>query len=181
MKKTISLNSKQLKQLANSIREVSKVFSNNENKIIEALSEYTKEQVEKNISSTRFEDGTHDLEAIIEKKDNSILVGMRGKQSVYDEFGTGTEGESNQHPMKSGKNLNPYNSGSTIRKADSYTSEMTGIPQGELYWTYRGKNGEKIYTTGVPAGKQVYSAYQQMKQKKKSIIKEIGSDMLSKL
>lgn len=179
MKRIIKLNSKDIKSFSKEILKMKEKF-NAKNEILKALAKFMQEEIDKNISNTQFEDGTHDLKSIYEEKADSIVVGMRGTQSVYDEFGTGTEGASNQHPMKSGTNLNAYNSGSTIRKANSYIADLTGIPQGELYWTYIGQNGEKNYTTGIPAGKQVYNAYLSMQKEKKNIIMKKGRELLSK-
>lgn len=139
--------------------------------IVYSLAEAVENEVKNNIGKTKFEDGTHDLTTILEKRGDSIVVGMKGQQAVYDEFGTGTEGESNSHPAKEGKGLNPYNSGPTIRKANKRVSELTAIPQGEKYWTYE-KGGVLYYTTGIPAGRQVYNAYRTVKKNQKYIIKK---------
>ena len=100
-------------------------------------------------------------------------VGMRGEQVLYTEFGTGTEGALDPHPLKNEYNLNPYNSGKTIRKASKDVSEITMIPEGELYWTYKDEEtGGVKYTQGVPAGKMVYLAYKSTTKKAPKIFKD---------
>ena len=85
--------------------------------------------------------------------------------------------------MKGDFPLKPYNSGKTIRtnKSDESTATTKGIPVGELYWTYKDKNGEKKYTQGIPSGKQVLNAAISLDKQKKQIIKQEVSDVLSKL
>lgn len=179
LKKTVKLLSSDLRELAGNIRDVkSKFDDNSQNKIILQLAEEIKKEIDNNISSTKFEDGTHDLGSFLAIKGNTITVGMKGSQAVYDEFGTGTEGEVNQHPLKSEMGLNPYNSGSTIRKANKYISDLTAIPPGEKYWTFE-KGGNIYYTTGIPAGRQVYNAYRKVRKNQKSIIKKALEKILN--
>ena len=85
-------------------------------------------------------------------------VSMSGPQALYSEFGTGTRGGLHPHPMKNNFNLNPYNSGRTIRAASSKVTEKSGIPAGTLYWTYKDSEGNIQYTQGIPAQMQVYKA-----------------------
>lgn len=181
MKKTIKFSSNEYRNLAEEIRKMKSKFesqnSNTQNSIIYSLAESVEKEIDKNISKTQYEDGSHDLTTILEKRDNAIVVGMKGEQAVYDEFGTGTEGESNQHPEKDGKGLNAYNSGPTIRKASKRISDLTAIPQGEKYWTYK-KDGVLYYTTGIPAGRQVYNAYRTVKKNQKEIIKKAVEKIL---
>ena len=117
----------------------------------------------------------------IEKNNNGYKVGARGSQVLYDEFGTGTEGLNKPHELKNNFNLNEYNSGKTIRKASINIKPETGILPGELYWTYKNKNGETIYTQGIPAGKEVFNAEQTVKKEKAKIIKRKVGEVLSKL
>ena len=70
--------------------------------------------------------------------------------------------------------------GKTIRKAGVNTSPKTGVLLGELYWTYQ-KDGETIYTQGIPAGKQVFNASESLRREKNKIVKKKVSDKLSKL
>ena len=51
---------------------------------------------------------------------------------------------------------------------------------GGLYWTYN-KDGIKVYTQGIPAGKQVYNAAKRLQKEKEKISKKVVGDALSKL
>lgn len=71
-------------------------------------------------------------------------VGITGHQVIYDEFGTGTNGELNPHPDKNKYPLNDYNSGKTI-KTDK---------RGFDYWVWHGHP-----TYGIPAGMFMYNSF----------------------
>lgn len=109
-------------------------------------------------------------------------VGIKGSQSIYDEFGTGNYGEAKAHPLKGEYNLNGYNSGKTIRinKDNSTNATENGIPVGSLYWAYK-YQGVKYYTMGRPAGMHVYRASKNMQRKFRSISKKRVGEWLSKL
>lgn len=120
--------------------------------------------------------------------ENKAKIGIKGRQALYDEFGTGTRGaEGTHHPLKSEMGMNPYNyhikPTGTIRwngnSADSKASQQ-GIPPNTYYWTYK-YNGEKIYTYGRPAGLHVYTASKTIKNKMKQITKKRITEWLSKL
>lgn len=145
------------------------------------LADYTRTEIDNNLSATQFKDGNDDVYTFKENKDNKIIVGMRGSQALYDEFGTGTQGEQSPHPYKSEYPLSGYNTGRRIRKASVKVNENTGLPIGIKYWTYKNKQGETVYTTGIPAGKQVFNASISLRNKKNQIIKQKVSDALSKL
>ena len=92
---------------------------------------------------------------------------MVGTQAIYTEFGTGTEGQNSPHPQKQEFELNAYNSGEKIRRAErdihvkdvsTQLDEKTDINAGELYWVYLNESGQPIYTQGIPAQKIVYDA-----------------------
>lgn len=177
-----------LKSIQELLQKTQKIKSNLEkasNNIVEKLSDYTYQEIQKNISSTPYKDASDDVGAFNVGSKKKRIVGMMGKQAIYDEFGTGTIGENSPHEnrkkIKGGK-LNWYNTGVTIREnsnPDSKASEA-GIPTNGLYWTYN-HGGKKIYTQGIPAGKQVFNASISMNKKKKEIIKQEVSDALSKL
>jgi hypothetical protein len=152
-------------------------------KIVEELADYTLKEIQNNYSATPYKDGNEDMSYFSEKKNNIIKVGISGSQVLYNEFGTGEEGANDGHEMKGDFSLNPYNSGKTIREntnADS-TASQNGIPMGGLYWTYKDKQGNKVYTQGIPAGKQVFNASISLRKYKKKILKQEVSDVLSKL
>jgi hypothetical protein len=127
-------------------------------KIIDALAERALEEIKNNYSKAEYgQAGEYmDFEKIgtVDEK----TVSMSGPQAWYSEFGTGTYGEMQPHPLKDRFGLNPYNSGPTIRPASEKVSMKTDIPVGSLYWTYKAENGQIYYSQGVPAQKQVYNA-----------------------
>lgn len=170
-----------LKDLSNKINNLKTELKQSEEKIVEKLANYTKTEIENNLSSTQFKDGNDNVSTFVEKNGNRTKVGMRGSQVLYDEFGTGTEGQKSPHPYKGKYSLSGYNTGKRIRKASATVNEKTGILIGTMYWTYKNKQGETVYTTGIPAGKQVFNAAISLRNKKKQIIKQEVSDVLSKL
>lgn len=74
-------------------------------------------------------------------------IGATGEQVIYDEFGTGENGMLFPHPLKSQYDLEPYNSGPTIR-TDQY---------GMHYWVYNDR-----VTYGVPSGQFMYKAVREL-------------------
>ena len=119
----------------------------------------------------------------IEGDDYSKNVIMEGPQAIYDEFGTGTLGEQNPHPIKSRFNLNDYNTGRTIRPArgvdvDEALKQGAHIPEGGLFWTYRNTLGDKIYTQGTPAQKEVYDSMNKTWDKSSKIINKIVKEII---
>ena len=93
---------------------------------------------------------------------NESEIIARGKDVLYEEFGTGDKGEDNPHPVKSKYDLNDYNSGSYIMDTrdnsnphlDQFLATQ-GIYNGK-YWTYK-KDGVRYYTQGVPSGQEVWN------------------------
>lgn len=165
------------KKIDNLILELPKV---NE-EILSELANIGQNEIEKNRASTIYTDGNDDYRVFKEKTNNGYRVGARGSQVLYDEFGTGTEGLNAPHELKNNFNLKEYNSGKTIRSAGINMKPETGILPGELYWTYKGKNGEIVYTQGIPAGKEIFNAEQTVKREKAKIVKKKVGDVLSKL
>lgn len=110
-----------------------------------------------------------DIQTKVEKKEKGYSITAYGDDVVYAEFGTGDMGAQNSHPKKSDYNLNPYNSGETIRDVSSLqlmgkalqNVAEHGIVSGK-YWTYK-KDGAVHYTQGVPAGKQMYNIVNYLK------------------
>ena len=127
--------------------------------------------------SKRFKDpNITDINTRYEKIDDGYELISEGKDVVYEEFGTGDEGETHPHDEKSTYEsqygLKKYNSGSYIRDVSSvekgtYTYEdlqEIGITGGK-FWQYE-KNGTVYYTQGVPAGQEMWDT-------RNHIIKEI--------
>lgn len=177
----VKLSNQDLNDLLKKINNLKSNLKKSETKIKNNLADYAKNEIDNNISSTQFKDGNDDVKTFIENHDNKVKVGMRGSQVLYDEFGTGTQGESNPHPLKNNFGLAGYNTGRKIRKASVKVNEKTGIPIGTKYWTYKNKQGETVFTTGIPAGKQVFNAAMSLRNKKMQIVKQEVSDALSKL
>ena len=177
----VKLSNQELNNLLKKINNLKTNLKESETKIKNNLADYTRTEIDNNISSTQFKDGNDDVKTFIETHDNKVKVGMRGSQVLYDEFGTGTQGESNRHPLKGKYGLAGYNTGRKIRKASVKVNENTGIPIGTKYWTYKNKQGETVFTTGIPAGKQVFNAAMSLRNKKMQIVKQEVSDALSKL
>lgn len=177
----VKLSNQDLNDLLKKINNLKSNLKESETKIKNNLADYAKNEIDNNISSTQFKDGNDDVKTFIENHDNKVKVGMRGSQVLYDEFGTGTQGESNPHPLKNNFGLAGYNTGRKIRKASVKVNEKTGIPIGTKYWTYKNKQGETVFTTGIPAGKQVFNAAMSLRNKKMQIVKQEVSDALSKL
>lgn len=172
-----------INSVINKLNKFRSSYSKLQTEILDEVAEYTKNEIEKNYQSSQYEEESGDRNIMINKAEKSRTITVSGSQVLYTEFGTGTIGESHPHPEKSKYNLNPYNSGKTIRpnkKKDS-TASKEGIPLNSLYWTYINKSGEKVYTQGIPAGMQVYRAVQNTKKKIKPITQRKVADLLSKL
>lgn len=182
MKKiNIPLTTKGIKDFKDKIDNLITQLPKVNEQILSELADLGQSEIEKNRASTIYTDGNDDYKVFKEKTENGYKVGARGSQVLYDEFGTGTEGINEPHPIKNEFNLKEYNSGKTIRTASIKMKPDTGILPGEKYWTYKGKDGELVYTQGIPAGKEVFNAEQIVKRKKQEIVKKKVGEVLSKL
>jgi len=174
------------KGLAGLQKEIDDLIAKNEKagkKICDEISKYGLKQAEKiykdyrlrgNIPNTFYIDGT-DL-------DKRIV--MEGVQAVYDEFGTGTEGETHPHPIKSQFNLNDYNSGETIRPAkpkdvNAARAQGLNIPPGGLFWTYVDANGTIRYTQGTEAQREIYDSKMRAKAESPRIIRKVMKEVIN--
>lgn len=144
--------------------------------IIDELAERALTEIRNNYIQGEYQAG-EEMDFVKTGSENEKTVSMVGPQAWYSEFGTGTHGEQHPHPLKQRFKLNPYNSGETIRKATKSVAEKTGIPEGELYWTYQDVNGEIQYTQGIPAQKQVYDAGQTIQKEIPEIVQKIMKGM----
>lgn len=131
--------------------------------IIEDLANLALDKMQNNYSKAEYQAGEY-MDFTKNGSDTEKTVSMAGPQAWYSEFGTGTYGEMQPHPLKGRFALNPYNSGKTIRPASDNVSAKTGIPAGGLYWTYKANDGQIYYTQGIPAQKEVYEAGQTVKK-----------------
>lgn len=158
MSKTIKipLDTKEIAKMINKLDMWAKQINKATQGSIDELAELGKSVAESNYGSNGYQ-ATSDMDfAVVDEGEYRKKVYMGGLQAIYEEFGTGTIGERSPHENKVGKGLNAYNSGQTIRAASEYIEAKTGIPQGELYWTYMDESGKRIYTQGIPAGKEIY-------------------------
>ena len=139
-------------------------------KIIDALAERALDEIKNNYSKAEYGQAGEHMDFLKEGTVDEKTVSMAGPQAWYSEFGTGTYGEMQPHPLKDRFGLNPYNSGPTIRPASEKVSMKTDIPVGSLYWTYKDGNGYIHYSQGIPAQKQVYDAGQTIKKELPEIV-----------
>lgn len=165
-----------IKQLQDYLNNLNNNLDKLLNGVVGELAEVSSNKMQEVYNNSGVEDSTPmDFSVVGTNADKT--VSMSGEQALYDEFGTGTIGSENPHPMKNNFNLNPYNSGSTIRKNESADSiaSLNGIPVGALYWTYIDNNGNKIYTQGIAAQKEGYEAFHEaLNQAPKIIGKKMG-------
>ncbi len=161
-----------IKELKEKVINLSKNLEEAEQLVKEDMASLVETQIQNNYAASPYTDGNDDVAFFKEKKDKKIIVGVRGTQVLYREFGTGTEGLNAPHPMKNEFGLKGYNTGEKIK---------VNSKNGELYWVYKDKSGNPVYTQGIPAGKEVFNAAVILKGKKISIIKKRVGDALSKL
>lgn len=123
----------------------------------------------------------------IEKTEDGYKLYARGRDVLYEEFGTGDEGQKHQHPVKSKYNLNDYNSGPFIMDVIDVGNEdmkdllaQNGITSGK-FWKYR-KGGQSHLTQGIPAGKEVWNTRNYLKSNKvvDKIVRKRGKEMYDK-
>lgn len=163
----IELSRKELQKWAGKTQEWAKKVDIAGKNLVQDLAELTKTEMENNFNSQTVKTITPMSFEIEKNNDYTRTVKMIGTQAIYNEFGTGTEGEESPHPKKTEFGLNPYNSGPTIRKAltDMETEEGKIISVGDLYWTYLDERGIWTPTQGIPAQKVVYNAAKVARQK----------------
>lgn len=181
----VPLSVKNLKELTKKLETFKKDIKNAEGEIVTELATIAKEEIQAGYSSSPYVSFANDEEfkiASATNKKNTKKAYVKGTTVLYREFGTGTQGAMDGHPWKDSVNidLNPYNSGETIRTAKDNINPESGINPGELYWTFK-KGGVKYYTTGVPSGKEVYYASKKTRGSIKKIVKERIGGAISKL
>ena len=172
----VPLSVNNLKELTKKIKTFQADIKKAEKGIVKDLIDIADEEIREGYATSPYEG--YEESNSFSKTENKASVS--GVDVLYREFGTGTEGAKNAHPIKDEFSLNPYNSGKTIRTAKITMSPETGIMPGELYWTFK-KNGVKYYTTGVPSGKEVYYASKETRKSIKKIAKERIGGAISKL
>lgn len=168
----MELSTTSVNEIKNKILQLQADLNKAKELAVEDMANFALKEIKTNYAGSPYTDGNDDVSFFKEKKENKTIVGVKGSQCVYREFGTGTEGLNAPHPIKNKFPLNDYNSGKKI-KVNSKT--------GELFWIYKNKNGEKVYTQGIPAGKEVFNASVILKGKKYEILRRRVGEALSKL
>lgn len=114
-----------LKKLQKKIDNLSQNISKTGKEIQKELIDIAEEEIRKGYATSPYQG--YDDDHNIKKDDKSAYV--EGTQVLYREYGTGTIGAEDPHPMKNMQDipLNPYNSGHTIRTAGITMPAETGI------------------------------------------------------
>jgi len=163
-----------IKSLQSRIEEVKSGLVKASEEATLELALMAKSEIEKNYNETIYTDGNDDVEVFIETEGTKTKVGVRGSQVFYREYGTGTKGEQSMKPPT----LPPswqYNKGKTVRIATEKVEEKVGLSIGTPYWTYKDKSGNLVFTTGIPAGAEVYRARMKIQSMKRDIaLKKVG-------
>jgi len=123
-----------------------------------------------------------DLNSRIDKTTKGYNIVGFGKDVIYEEFGTGDEGENHPHPVKSEYDLNDYNSGAFILDVGDVGNQQlldilaqNGITSGK-FWRYR-KNGVHL-TQGVPSGQEMWNTRNYLiSEEIPKIIRKKGDDI----
>jgi hypothetical protein len=172
----VPLSVKNLKELTKKFKSFESDIKKSKQEIVEDLLTIADEEIRKGYASSPYEG--YEEQNSFKKTKNKASVS--GADVIYREFGTGTQGAMDAHPIKDEFSLNPYNSGKTIRTAKDNINPLSGIAPGELYWTFK-KNGVLYYTTGIPSGKEVYYASKKTRESIKKVAKERIGGAISKL
>lgn len=180
---TTGLSVKELENLARQMDNWADMMDKASKKIVKDLADYGLEKMQEIYAEaqSKYEDTTA-MDFSITGTETEKTVSMSGPQALYDEFGTGTIGAENPHPIKSEFGLNEYNSGPTIREAkEDIVNPKTGettVSAGSLYWVYRDESGKPHFTQGVPAQKEGYESLKATIKKAPEIVKKIMEETL---
>ena len=172
----VPLSVKNLEQLKKKLETFQKDIKKVDKDIVEDLIDIADKEIREGYSSSPYE-GYQESNTFTKTENKASVSGV---DVLYREFGTGTMGASDPHPIKGKFELNDYNSGRTIRTATNKIPADSGISPGQLYWTFK-KNGVLYYTTGIPSGKEVYYASKKTRESIKKIAKERIGGAISKL
>lgn len=181
MSSQITIDVSNLKGLIKGLENLRNNIESQSDKMLKEIAESGKKYLDRQYKGMVKDPNIEDINTKIKGSKNNYELVAYGKDVVYEEFGTGDEGESHQHPAKSNYNLNPYNSGDKIRNVDDYDensyikddlNEM-GITSGK-FWIYSKDGSDTLYyTQGVPAGKEMWNTRNYLLSKKtKEIIKK---------
>lgn len=182
----ISLNHTDINKLIKALNNLQKDLEEQADNIAKDVSEKGLKYLDRQyMSSANRKDPNIDIDGIrtkTEKISDGYRIIAKGKDVLYEEFGTGDEGQRHQHPKKSSYDLDAYNSGKYIRPVnpDSVKLKEHGIVSGK-YWTY--KDGNNImYTQGVRAGKEMWNTRNYIMSKKfiNEVVRKRGKEISDK-
>ena len=202
--KKINLNTRDIDNLIKSLTDLQSNISKLSKNISEKVAKEGLSTLNNYYASREITPNSTDISTSVEETRTGYKIIARGKDVIYTEFGTGDEGEQNPHPDKNKYNLNDYNSGKYIRdvsvlmdsidrglsseneevrsKAERKASKVSSSKLLNKYWTYKSADGEIQYTSGQPAGLQMFNTANDLRTKIiPKIIKEETGDVLSKL
>jgi hypothetical protein len=186
MNRNVVIDESNIQDVINAFKSIYNDIDKYVEKTNEKIIQESKKYLDKQYSSRLKDPNITDISTEYEKIDNGYKLTAKGKDVLYEEFGTGDRGEDDPHPDKSKFNLNDYNSGYFIMSVEDIGNQdlldflkEEGITSGK-YWSYR-KNGERHFTQGVPSGKEMWNTRNEMI---KNIIpkakKELGVELLDK-
>lgn len=186
MNRNVVIDESNIQDVINAFKSIYNDIDKYVEKTNEKIIQESKKYLDKQYSSRLKDPNITDISTEYEKIDNGYKLTAKGKDVLYEEFGTGDKGEDDPHPDKSKFNLNDYNSGYFIMSVEDIGNQdlldflkEEGITSGK-YWSYR-KNGERHFTQGVPSGKEMWNTRNEMI---KNIIpkakKELGVELLDK-
>ena len=179
MSTQVTINVGNIKGLIKGLKSLRNNLESESDKLLKEIVDNGKKYLDRQYASMNNDPNIEDISTKIKGSKNNYELIAYGKDVVYEEFGTGDEGESHQHPMKSKYNLNAYNSGPKIRNVSDYDSnsyikddlERIGITSGK-FWIYS-KNDTLYYTQGVPSGQEMWKTRNYLLSKKtKEIVKK---------
>lgn len=165
----IDLSEKGLDELLKKLNTLNSDINKSSEKIVSDLVDYGVNEATLAFNSVANKDGNSDYRVYGEKQYNSGKILASGTNLLYLEFGTGTLGFNDPHPLKSNYNLKAYNSGKKIHKSKSHSDKLG-------WYTPDG-----IWTEGIPSGKQMYNTSLKLKNKISEISRERIGDVISKL
>lgn len=181
-KKTIRISTTDINNTIKSLEKLSDSLKSLETEIPMEIAQLGLNYLNQQYASTPYDENIGNINTSISKTINGYNILASGKDVIYAEFGTGDKGESSPHKEKSKYGLNDYNSGKYIRKVNPNNTKLSehGITSGK-YWTYS-KDGEIIYTQGIPAGMQMFNTGNYLRGEAiKNILDTKARDLLSKL
>ena len=179
----ITVDVSDIKDIVNGLKNLYNNIDKEAESMLREITNSGKDYLDKQYNNTLGSDpNITDIDTRIDKTGKGYSLVSFGKDVIYEEFGTGDEGETHPHPVKSNYNLRDYNSGSfIIDVADVHNQEFldilaqNGITSGK-FWSYT-KNGAHL-TQGVPSGQEMWKTRNYLiGEKIPEIVKEKGADI----